>query len=363
LPFVRACLDFSAAKQFFDRLARSHGVPVGEARLERLQSIDAGRGCLSGGRESVATPNPKQPAGTGIAADPPDGLVMETTGADHRHGGEPPMLAYMVQRFVASGIVARAAIADRWGAAHAFARHLRGTITVIPPGEDAKHLVDLPIAALRLLRSIAEGLQSLGVERIGELATQPRAPLALRFGPELGRRLDQAFGRIAEPIEPSASIWLRSSADSASLFQPPRPLRDTLASSWSRYARLSRPRGLAPSLDLLFHRVDNRIEAVRVGVALPVRDIRRLTRLLCDKIETIDPGFGIEKMVLTATLAEPLKQKQIISSLVEEQGTRRFWADRYPRQSYRRAAALSLCASSERCAGTCDCAGATDVGG
>ena len=31
-----------------------------------------------------------------------------------------------------------------------------------------------------------------------------------------------------------------------------------------------------------------------------------MTRLLCDKIETIDPGFGIEIMTLAATVAEPL---------------------------------------------------------
>ena len=42
----------------------------------------------------------------------------------------------------------------------------------------------------------------LGFERIGELAAKPRAPLALRFGPELGRRLDQAMGRFSEPIDP-----------------------------------------------------------------------------------------------------------------------------------------------------------------
>ena len=38
--------------------------------------------------------------------------------------------------------------------------------------------------------------------RVGDVLAQPRAPLALRFGPELGRRLDQATGRLAEPIEP-----------------------------------------------------------------------------------------------------------------------------------------------------------------
>ena len=48
------------------------------------------------------------------------------------------------------------------------------------------------------------------------------------------------------------------------------------------------------------YRVDNRIQAIRVGTSRPVRDIKRLTKLLCDQIEKIDPGFGIETMTLTA---------------------------------------------------------------
>jgi hypothetical protein len=43
-----------------------------------------------------------------------------------------------------------------------------------------------------------------------------------------------------------------------------------------------------------------------------------MTRLLSDKIETIDPGFGIEIMTLTATVAEPLAPKQAVFNLVEE---------------------------------------------
>ena len=74
----------------------------------------------------------------------------------------------------------------------------------------------------------------------------------------------------------------------------------------------------ARRLDLICHRVDNRAQAVRVGTGLPLRDAKRMTRLLCDKIETIDPGFGIEIMTLAATVAEPLAPKQAVSSLVEE---------------------------------------------
>ena len=45
-------------------------------------------------------------------------------------------------------------------------------------------------------------LHVLDFERVSDLLTQPRAPLALRFGSELGRRLDQATGCLVEPIEP-----------------------------------------------------------------------------------------------------------------------------------------------------------------
>jgi hypothetical protein len=45
---------------------------------------------------------------------------------------------------------------------------------------------------------------------------------------------------------------------------------------------------------------------------------RRLTRLLCDKIEKVDLGFGIEIIRLAATATEPFATKQTISSLVDE---------------------------------------------
>src|SRR5690606_34179426 len=57
-----------------------------------------------------------------VAVDAPDGLVIDSTGTDHLHGGEAAMLNSMVMRFAASGIIARAAIAGSWGAAHALAR-------------------------------------------------------------------------------------------------------------------------------------------------------------------------------------------------------------------------------------------------
>ena len=68
--------------------------------------------------------------------------------------------------------------------------------------QSAAAILNLPIAALRLPADMVDSLRKLGLDRVCDLAAKPRAPLALRFGPELGRRLDQAMGRLSEPIEP-----------------------------------------------------------------------------------------------------------------------------------------------------------------
>lgn len=255
-----------------------------------------------------------------VAADPPDGLVIDTTGADHLHGGEELMLSGMVNRFFNSGITARAAVADTWGAAHAGARYRAAPTLVVPSGGHVDLLHGLPIAALRLDNAVTDALRVLGFKTIGDVASQPRAPLALRFGPELGRRIDQAMGRVAEPIDPLRTPDL---IEVRRAFGEPIGAAETIARYTARLVdqlcRALEERALgARRVDLLFQRVDNTYQAIRAGTATPVRDVKRLTRLLTDRIETIDPGFGIEIMSLTATIAEPLVARQVISSLIEE---------------------------------------------
>ncbi|TDT92500.1 protein ImuB [Azorhizobium sp. AG788] len=255
-----------------------------------------------------------------VATDPPDGIVMDTSGADHLHGGEEMMLTSIAGRLKTSGVSARVAVADTWGAAHAVARFGGRRSVVIPRGDACPRILDLPIAALRLPADIVSGLHVLGFLRIGDIAEMPRAPLTLRFGPELGRRLNQALGRLAEPIEP---IRPEEIVRVRRAFAEPIGAAETIARYIGKLVIALceglAERGLgAKRLDLICYRVDSTMQAVRVGMALPVRDARRLTRLLTDKIETIEPGFGIECLELAATLAEPLADRQTITSIVEE---------------------------------------------
>jgi protein ImuB len=254
-----------------------------------------------------------------VAVDPPDGIVVDTTGADHLHGNEAQMIRGMVNRLGAMGIQARVAVADTWGAAHALARFGPEPDMIVPVGGAQAALARLPIAALRLEAQTVSGLRKLGFERIADLAATPRAPLALRFGPQIGRRLDQAFGRMAEPIDP---IRIAEQIEVRRSFAEPISAAETIARYVKKCvveicASLEHQGMGVRRLDMIFHRVDNTLQAIRAGTAKPVRDVERLSRLLCDRIQTIDPGFGIEIMVLTATHAEPLEMAQTRSSLIE----------------------------------------------
>ena len=112
-----------------------------------------------------------------VAVDGTDGLVIDTEGADHLQGGEDLLISGLVNRLRGHGLTARAAVSDTWGASHAIARLIPGQTTVVPVGNVAKAVVDLPILALRLAAETVQGLRVLGIDTVGQLSAMPRAPL------------------------------------------------------------------------------------------------------------------------------------------------------------------------------------------
>ena len=234
-----------------------------------------------------------------VAVDPPDGIVIDATGAAHLHGGEDALLDALTGRLALSGVTARAAVAGTWGAAHALARF-------------SGDLADMPPEALRLPAATVAGLRDMGFGRIGDLLAQPRAPLTRRFGPELIRRIDQMFGDAPEPIDalrPADLIETRRAF--AEPIAAPETIARYIAKLVAALCAQLEAQGLgARRLDLICHRTDREMQTVRVGLAVAQRDPARLTRLLCDKIPSIAPGLGIEIMTLSATIAEPLAARQ-----------------------------------------------------
>jgi protein ImuB len=283
-----------------------------------------------------------------VATDPPDGLVLDIQGAAHLYGGEAALISDVVGRLADLGITSYAALADTWGAAHALARFGQKTTRIVDPGGQSDALLKLPTAALRLPAEMMPDLLLLGLDTIGELAAKPRAPLTQSFGPKLFRRVDQAFGRLAEPIEPVESPELISVQR---IFAEPIGAPETLEKYTRRLTDMICDRleegGLGSRrLDLHYTRVDNRIETIFVATAQPVRDPKRLGRLLCDKIETVDPGWGIDKMTLTAAFVERLMPMQVVAqySAPPRPDVEELWdtiTNRYGRESLYRAVSVA----------------------
>ena len=268
------------------------------------------------------------------APDGQDGIKIEITGSAHLWGGEAELAADLSQRLARQGIAHRLAIADTLGAAWAVARFATAGAmanpcrfaaeagNIVAPGEAQAALAPLPVAALRLDPALVEGLHRVGLRRIGEIVAMPRAALARRFGPDglnntVARRLDQALGELPEPLSPLGETPSRRVRLSL-----PEPISDPadLARAAERLTadlvtRLAREGMGARRLDLGFHRVDGRVEHISIGTARPSRDPAHLAKLLTGKLDTVDPGLGIEDVILAAFAAEKLAAEQIESPL------------------------------------------------
>lgn len=137
-------------------------------------------------------------------AEPPpdrDAIYLDISGSERLLGRPCRIVAEAARLLRALGLQASLAIAPTPGAAWALA-------CVQPSGRgvavDRDRLLDalapLPPSALRLDRSTVAALDHLGIAALADLLRLPRDELPRRFGPNLLRRLDQALGRVAEPL-------------------------------------------------------------------------------------------------------------------------------------------------------------------
>jgi protein ImuB len=246
------------------------------------------------------------------------GLWIDVTGAAHLFGGEASLCGDLEARLARLGFTARLGLADTLGAAWALARFASETDAAIAAsGETSNRLSGLAIEGLRLAPETLTLLKRLGLRRIGELRRLPRISLQRRFSSrELAQavltRLDQALGKRKEPRAP--------------LTPPPRYLAraafpEPLISSAGVEAALARltqdlcgrlARELQGARQITFtaYRLDGSFAEVRAGLSAPSRTADHMVRLLGEKIQAIDAGFGIDCLTLAASAAETLPPEQ-----------------------------------------------------
>jgi len=253
-----------------------------------------------------------------LNGDGDDGLWLDVAGVLHLFSGEAQLLADMAARLARAGFSARLSVADTLGGAHALARYAPSSPTIMPHGKIGDALRYLPVESLRLEPEIALLLRRLGLKRIGQLYDLPRANLERRFHSKdvaeaVLLRLDQALGLREEP-----RVSLRPAPDFVARLPFPEPLvsHDGVADALAHLAAelcltLTRAARGARRVALWVCRADGSSTVIKAGLSAPSRKPEHLLRLLKDKIETIDVGFGVDLMALAALATDRLAPAQI----------------------------------------------------
>ena len=251
--------------------------------------------------------------GEGVA-----GLLLDTTGSDHLHGGERAMMRDMARAFAAAGLGARISIAPTIGTAWALSRYGAQRRIVCPDCKAPELLRALPVAALRLNPATVLLLGRLGLKTIGALMDVPRESLVRRFrrieAPDANPvlRLDQALGRLAEPLvsehaqRPVRAIrrFAEPLGDLAGLSQVLADLSADLC------ALMDEAHVGARGLRLTVYRVDGSTMTVEARASRASRNADHLAGLFAGKLEKLDPGFGVDAAALEATDGEGLGAEQ-----------------------------------------------------
>lgn len=298
-----------------------------------------------------------------VAEEGPASLMLDITGCAHLFGGEQALVDTVQDGCAAFELAVQAGVADTPGAAWALARfaggcgnlpiHRSGDAidqeapatrvraarrrhwtkggpaprigeakgqagnTIAPTGQTRTALADLPVAGLRIDVDTQAHLARLGLRKIGDLANQPRATVARRFGKGLVLRLDQALGAVPEPITPAKEV-----ANFAVRLTLPEPigLREDVQAGMERLLErlcvLLENRGrVARQVRLQAFRTDQSMAWVDVGLARPSYVADRIRPLLAMKLDEIDAGFGIDMLRLEAVQVEAVQNRRMAGHL------------------------------------------------
>lgn len=240
-----------------------------------------------------------------VAIDPPDGLILDTTGCTHLWGGERAYLKEIVTSLRGRGYDTRVAMADTIGAAWAVARFGQDTL-IVGRGEHRDILMPLPPVALRLSPSTVERLDKLGLRTVGNFMGMPRTVLSRRFGECLLQRLRQALGQEDEPIQ-----FLKPIPPYEERLPCLEPIRTAGGIEIALQLLLERlckrlageGKGLRTAI-LSCYRIDGKTVQVAIGTNRATAHMPHIFRLFTLKVPQIEPALGIEFFLLEALEVE-----------------------------------------------------------
>ncbi|MCG8403678.1 MAG: DNA polymerase Y family protein [Phycisphaerales bacterium] len=246
-----------------------------------------------------------------VGPDYPDGLLLDITGCEQLFHGEKNHLETIAASFDTLNIPARLASAPTVGSAWAVARYGASRITFVSKVQDA--LSPLPVSALRLSEGTCNALDEVEITRIGQLFALPKTQLAIRFGDQLLKRIDQATGVRRERIETiQIKTWPRVSRAFDGPVQRYDIVENVVEKLLSELTRKLTPQGKGVRcLHVQLQRVRLAPENLTLTLSYPSRNKKHLWSLLQPRLERAHLGFGVEAVTLSALQSESLSHDQL----------------------------------------------------
>jgi protein ImuB len=240
-------------------------------------------------------------------------IYLDLTGCERVFGGVSNIVRDVMTSLNRLRVSASVAVASTPGAAWALAS-FSDNGRIIPREDLSSVLSTLPVAGLRLDDDLLESLHHLGIETIGQVISLPRHALPSRFGSKLLHRIDQALGRIAEPLVPLtyfAPIEARMDFDGAvdSIEAIYLVFKRLIGDVVSELAR----RGCGVrEIEIEFFRAYAQTIKHTIGLSRPSRDPVNLFNLIRCATENLDGGGdGFLGIRLFVARAERISDEQI----------------------------------------------------
>lgn len=247
-----------------------------------------------------------------VAADAPDGLLMDVSGCQRLYRGEHNLVTPLRRALTGRGFACRVAVAPTYGAAWALARYAP-TVATIVTGRDGweRALGPLPIEGLRLEAASVAALHEVGITTVAQLRAVPRRQLPARFADVLPR-LEQALGHRLEtitPVRPRPQARVTYAADG--VIGDRRAIAAVTRRLLGKLVRRLEPQGLGVrQLRLTLERYHDEPVRLSLEFSHPTGDAEHLWRLLEPRLGQLKLGKGVETVTLAATATEHLKSKQ-----------------------------------------------------
>lgn len=255
-----------------------------------------------------------------VRADPPSEVLLDIAGCEHLFGGERGLAKSLGASLRRLGLTPRIGVASTVGAAWAVARFGGEAMAFVQAGVERQAIDGLPVASLRIDTEAIDSLEEVGVQTVGQLLVLPRVTLPARYGPALLQRIDQALGRVPEPVhgvqtDEPLMIALELSGGTTqweSIAEAVRRMLESLT------AELRRREAGVSRLEARFTRLDASPAALTVELSRPTRARSHLRQLLWPKLERLHMGSGIERIELHAIRIAPIVHDQRVIAGIGE---------------------------------------------